>query len=74
MTDASERPQSLALDQLGWRQFQDLCEAVVELEAGVGAGPGTGDADRGRHVCVEIALPSAPPRIRSTCRLSERSV
>jgi hypothetical protein len=61
MTDDPERSQSLALDKLGWRQFQDLCVAVLELEAGVGAGAWAVEEDRGWHVRVETALPSAPP-------------
>ncbi|HTU79110.1 MAG TPA: hypothetical protein VMF09_10165 [Solirubrobacteraceae bacterium] len=46
----------MALDELGWRQFLDLCIAVIQLEAGVDAGAWVGEQDRFYHVTVDCGL------------------
>jgi hypothetical protein len=49
-----------AFEELGWLQFQQLCDALLELEAGVKPSGWEGEADRIRRVEVErdLALPS----------------
>jgi hypothetical protein len=39
-----------AFDGLGFLQFEQLCEALLELEGGIGAGTWVGEADRCRSV------------------------
>jgi hypothetical protein len=53
IVDATE---SLALDELGWHQFFDLCAGVLELDAGIAAGAWTGEDDRDRHVIASDGL------------------
>jgi len=46
----------LALDELGWRQFYDLCSAVLELDAGVPAASWAGEEDHDWHVMVPAGI------------------
>jgi hypothetical protein len=48
-----------AFDRLGFLQFEQLCEALLELEGGIGAGAWVGEADRCRSVLSGTSL--APP-------------
>jgi hypothetical protein len=49
-----------ALEELGWLQFQQLCDLVLELEAQVAPSEWSGEADRTRRVELahDLALPS----------------
>ena len=50
-----------ALGELGWLQFQQLCDLLLELEAGIGPEQWEGEADRRRRVDVDrpgLRLPS----------------
>jgi hypothetical protein len=48
-----------AFHRLGFLQFEQLCELLLELEGGVGAGAWVGEADRCRSVLS--GTPLAPP-------------
>jgi hypothetical protein len=52
-----------AFDQLGFLQFEQLCELLLELEGGVGAGAWVGEADWCRSVLS--GTPLEPPLIGS---------
>jgi hypothetical protein len=45
-----------ALDELGWLQFQQLCDVVLELEAGADPAGWRGEADRRRRLDLEGGL------------------
>jgi conflict system STAND superfamily ATPase len=49
-----------ALDELGWLQFQQLCDLVLELEGGADPSGWRGEADRLRRLDMEggLTLPS----------------
>ena len=61
-----------ALGELGWLQFQQLCDAVLELEAGVEPRAWSGEADRTRRVDVEhdLALPSLDLKLRGPVQVA----
>jgi hypothetical protein len=46
----------VALDQLGWLQFERLCELVLEAEAGVDPGRWNGAADWAREFISDEPL------------------
>jgi hypothetical protein len=48
-----------AFDRLGFLQFEQLCEALLELEGGIPAGAWVGEADRCRSVLS--GAPLEPP-------------
>jgi hypothetical protein len=54
MESAAHEP--LAFDELGWRQFFDLCAGVLEVDAGVRAGLWVGVEDRDWHVIAPAGL------------------
>ena len=49
-----ELPSSSAyrLDELGWLQFERICELLLEADGGVGGASWIGHADRGRVASV----------------------
>jgi hypothetical protein len=53
-------PVPYVLEELGWLQFQQLCDSVLELEGGVNPNAWSGEADRRRHVELAhgLALPT----------------
>lgn len=70
MARASGEPEPLRLDELGWRQFLDLCMAVLEQEAGVSPGSWVSEEDRHWHVTLGagLQLPRARP-LPGPCRV-----
>jgi hypothetical protein len=55
-----------AFDRLGFFQFEQLCAAVLELEAGIAADAWSGEADRNRSVLS--GAPVGPPLVASAMR------
>jgi len=49
-------PEPLAIDELGWRQFLDLCTTVLELQAGVPVEAWQTTADRRWHCSIQAEL------------------
>jgi hypothetical protein len=49
-------PVAYALEELGWLQFQQLCDLVLELEAQVPRSAWDGETDRGRRVELDDGL------------------
>jgi hypothetical protein len=60
-----------ALAELGWLQFQRLCDLVLELEAQVAPSAWKGEADRARRVELQtgVALPSIDVAVREPARV-----
>ncbi len=59
---------SYAVDRLGWLQFQQLCDRLLALDAGVEPGEWNGEADRCRFAVV--AGPLGAPLLRSGMELT----
>jgi hypothetical protein len=61
-----------AFEELGWLQFQQLCDAVLELEAGVEPTTWEGEADRVRRADVEreVALPTLELTLRPPVQIA----
>ena len=61
-------PEPLAFDELGWRQFFDLCAAVFELDAGVEAKSWVGNEVHEWHVTVPAGVePAGGPALPGPC-------
>jgi hypothetical protein len=60
-----------ALHELGWLQFQDLCDIVLELEGGVDPSDWRGEADRARLLdrAEGLTLPSLGLTLRGPVRV-----
>jgi hypothetical protein len=60
-----------ALEELGWLQFQDLCDLVLELEGGADASGWRGEADRTRLLDLPgpLELPSLDVKLRGPVRV-----
>ena len=64
-------PEPLALDELGWCQFFDLCAGVLELGTGVRPGAWVGEEDSGWHTIVPAGLELAGcPALAGPCYVS----
>ena len=70
MAETSRSPEPLALDELGWRQFFDLCMAVLELDAGVSPGSWVGEEGCYRQTTLSsgLKLPGVR-RLAGPCRV-----
>ena len=53
------------LEELGWLQFERLCELVLEADAGVDPTRWEGSADQSREVVCEDALRAQRPDARA---------
>jgi hypothetical protein len=67
----SADPEPLALDELGWRQFVDLCVNVLKLDADLDAGSwATSESERRWHSSLASPLQLGPQtRLPGPCHI-----